>query len=211
MSVFTVSRNAKAAFLDAIEKYIMATVFAFFAYRMIQAYVVTGSSVTLVYMVDQLVVLVFILIRRAPKELSLRVDDWLVGFGGTLFAILISAPSGLPMAPPVVVFGFLTLGFAIHVAAKFALRRSFGVVAANRGVKASGPYRIVRHPMYLGYVVSQIGILLAGPTIQNVVIVSLCWMLFVLRIIAEERVLLRDEDYRKFASRTRYRLIPGVY
>lgn len=211
MSTVINSRLAKAAFLDAIEKYIMAIVFAFFSYRMILAYIITGSPVTLFYMADQLVVLVFILIRRAPKELSLRVDDWLVGLGGTLMPILISPPSGTPFAPFVVVFGLLALGFAIHVSAKFALRRSFGVVAANRGIKASGPYRLVRHPMYLGYVVSQIGILLAGPTLHNILIVGMCWVFFVLRIIAEERVLSRDEVYRDFALRTRYRLVPGVY
>jgi protein-S-isoprenylcysteine O-methyltransferase Ste14 len=162
-------------------------------------------------MADQLVLLVFILIRRAPKELSLRVGDWLVGFGGTLLAILISPPSGTPLVPVFVVIGLLALGFTIHMAAKFALRRSFGIVAANRGIKASGPYRIVRHPMYLGYFVSQIGILLAGPTIQNIFVIGMCWVLMMMRIIAEERVLLRDDVYRDFASRTRYRIVPGVY
>lgn len=211
MSTSSVSRLVRASLLDSLEKYIMAIVFAFFAYRMIIAFFETGSPVTLLYMADQLVVLVFILIRRAPKEMSLRVGDWLVGFGGTLLAILISPPSGTPLVPVILVIGLLALGFTIHVAAKFALRRSFGIVAANRGIKASGPYRIVRHPMYLGYFVSQIGILLAGPTIQNIFVIGMCWVLMMMRIIAEERVLLRDDVYREFASRTRYRLVPGVY
>jgi protein-S-isoprenylcysteine O-methyltransferase Ste14 len=211
MSKTQAPRHASAAFLDSAEKYIMATVFLFFAYRMIHAYLETGWPFTLMYMMDQLVVLVFILVRRAPKELSLRIDDWLVGFGGTLFAILIGAPSGVFLASPVVVGVFLMLGFAIHVSAKLALRRSFGIVAANRGVKASGLYRIVRHPMYLGYIVSQIGILLSGPTLANIVVVGICWILYVMRINAEERLLLKDEIYRDFALRTRYRLVPGVY
>ncbi len=203
--------HASAAFLDSAEKYIMATVFFFFAYRMIHSYVDSGSPVTLIYLIDQLVVLTFILVRRPPKELSLRIDDWILGFAGTLFAILISPPSGAPLAPPIVVTGLLMTGFAVHVSAKFALRRSFGVVAANRGIKATGLYRFVRHPMYLGYVVSQIGILLAGPTLANILIVGICWLLFIKRIDAEERLLLRDEVYRDFALRTRYRIMPGVY
>ncbi len=203
--------HAKAAFLDSAEKYIMATAFFFFAYRMIHSYVETGSPVTVIYLIDQLVVLTFILVRRPPKELSLRIDDWILGFAGTLFAILISPPSGAALAPSIVVNGLLLTGFAVHVSAKLALRRSFGVVAANRGIKATGVYRIVRHPMYLGYFLSQVGILLAGPTLANMLIIGVCWLLFIKRIDAEERLLMRDEVYRDFALRTRYRIMPGVY
>jgi protein-S-isoprenylcysteine O-methyltransferase Ste14 len=197
--------------LDSAEKYIMATVFIFFAYRMIQGFVASGSPVTLIYLIDQIVVLAFILARRPPKELSVRIDDWILGFAGTLLAILIAPPSGAPLAPAFVLNGLLFTGFVIHLSAKLALRRSFGVVAANRGIKATGVYRVVRHPMYLGYCVSQIGILLAGPTLGNALIVASCWVLFILRINAEERLLLRDEVYRGFAERTRYRILPGVY
>lgn len=206
-----IPHNARVTVLDSAEKYIMATVFIFFAYRMIHGYFDSGSIVTLIYLADQLVVLTFILLRRPPKELSVRIDDWILGFSGTLLAILISPPSGAPLAPPIVVTGLLFTGFAIHVSAKFALRRSFGVVAANRGIKATGVYSIVRHPMYLGYCVSQIGVLLAGPTLANALIVASCWVLFIMRINAEERLLLRDEAYRVFAERTRYRIMPGIY
>ena len=56
-------------------------------------------------------------------------------------------------------------GFVLQLSAKLTLRRSFGVVAANRGVKASGPYRLVRHPMYAGYALTHVGFLLAGPNL----------------------------------------------
>ena len=211
MSEARAARLMSASVLDATEKYVLASVFVFFTYRMIHGYVETGSPVTLIYLVDQLVVLAFILIRRPPKDLSLRVDDWFVGFAGTFLAILIGPPGGNAIAAPVVVVALLGIGFLIHLSAKLALRRSFGVVAANRGVKASGPYRLVRHPMYLGYIVSQLGILLAGPTAANVAVVAACWALYVFRIVAEERVLLRDEAYGAFAAKTRFRLLPGIY
>lgn len=211
MSVTSAPRLWRADLLDAAEKYIFAAVFAFFAWRMITAYSETGSLITILYLFDQLAVLAFILLRRPPKELSLRFDDWAVGLAGTLLAVLIGPPSGAMLAPEAVIWAFLLAGFAIHVSAKFALRRSFGVVAANRGVKASGPYRLVRHPMYLGYIISQAGLLLAGPTLANVTIILGCWVLYVGRIIAEERVLSRDPAYRELSSTTRWRLIPGLF
>lgn len=212
MSSFGPTRTASAARLDLLEKYVFAAFFAFFAWRMVEAYAVTGSLVTILYMVDQLVVMVFILLRRPPKELSLRVDDWAVGLAGTLLAVLIGPPDvAAALAPEWVVLTLLMAGFAIHFWAKLELRRSFGVVAANRGVKATGPYRLVRHPMYLGYVVSQVGLLLAGPTLANGVIVGALWILYVGRILAEERLLKRDPDYAALCERTRWRLLPGVF
>lgn len=211
MTVISSPRLVRADILDAAEKYIFAGVFLFFAWRMIHAFADTGAWVTLLYFFDQLAVLAFILLRRPPKELSLRLGDWVAGLAGTLLAVLISPPSGEALVPNGVIFTLMMVGFAIHVSAKLVLRRSFGVVAANRGVKASGPYRIVRHPMYLGYVISQVGVLLAGPTTANVLIVLACWALYVWRIIAEERVLSRDAAYRDLQTTTRWRLIPGVF
>jgi protein-S-isoprenylcysteine O-methyltransferase Ste14 len=205
------SREVRAATLDAVEKYILAVVFVYFAWRMVTAFLQTGSPVTLIYLADQLLVLVFIMIRRPPKDISQRIDDWVVGFAGTLLALLIGPPGPDALVPATIVTALLALGFAVHVAAKLSLRRSFGVVAANRGVKATGPYRVVRHPMYLGYILSQTGLWLAGPTVVNSVVIAGCWTLYVLRIVAEERILMRDDAYASFAARTRYRLVPGIY
>jgi protein-S-isoprenylcysteine O-methyltransferase Ste14 len=102
-------------------------------------------------------------------------------------------------------------GFLLQVAAKLTLRRSFGVVAANRGVKASGPYRLVRHPMYAGYILTQLGFLLAAPVLWNLLVYAVLWSFQVLRIRAEERVLRQDPAYQALAGQVRWRLIPGLY
>lgn len=206
-----VPRQFRADHLDRFEKFAASAVFVFFAYRMVHAYIGTGSMITLIYFFDQLLVLGFILARRASKDISLRLDDWLYGFAGTLLAVLLGPPSGQALVPTAVLPAILLLGTFIHLWAKLTLRRSFGVVAANRGVKAAGPYRIVRHPMYLGYVISQTGFFLAGPTLENTTIIALSWIAYVLRIIAEERLLMQDPAYRSFAATTRYRLVPGLY
>ena len=70
---------------------------------------------------------------------------------------------------------------------------------------------MVRHPMYLGYIISQAGMLLAGPTLANGAVILVCWALFVGRVIAEECILLRDVAYRELCAATRWRLLPGVY
>jgi protein-S-isoprenylcysteine O-methyltransferase Ste14 len=102
-------------------------------------------------------------------------------------------------------------GFVLQLSAKLTLRRSFGVVAANRGVKASGPYRLIRHPMYAGYALTHVGFLLAGPTLWNLAIYGTTLTIAVRRIIAEERVLRLDPVYQSLTTRVRYRLLPFVF
>ncbi|WP_420586655.1 methyltransferase family protein [Ruegeria sp.] len=195
-------------FLDTLEKYLLCVIFSVFAYRMVNGYLETGSSVTLLYLGDQFIVLMFVLFRRRTENISTRVDDWLVGFAGTFLALMFGPTGGDAIVSPVVFNGLLIGGLFVHLNAKLTLRRSFGVVAANRGVKATGVYKIVRHPMYTGYMMSQAGLLLAGPTLNNAIVLCLCWSLFLWRIHAEERILSKDPAYAKLA---RHKLIPGLY
>jgi protein-S-isoprenylcysteine O-methyltransferase Ste14 len=105
----------------------------------------------------------------------------------------------------------LGLGLVISIAAKLQLRRSFGLVAANRGVKTRGVYGLVRHPMYLGYFLSQWGMLLINWSWWNGGLLALWSVLQIARIHAEERVLCEDPAYRGHCERVRHRLVPLVY
>ena len=102
-------------------------------------------------------------------------------------------------------------GLAISIAAKLFLNRSFGIVAANRGVKSGGPYRLVRHPMYLGYITTQVGFLIDNFTLLNALLYAGSWTLQILRIREEEGILAKDDIYAAYSQRVRWRLLPGVY
>ncbi|MHB2169160.1 methyltransferase family protein [Alsobacter sp. R-9] len=197
--------------LDAAEKWVTVLLFGLLAYRMLSSYLEDGSAFNLIYLADQLLVLVFVAIRRSTDAISVRPRDWLAGAAGTFLPLLMGPAGPHPLAPGPVVLGFMLTGLSFHLWAKLSLRRSFGLVAANRGVKVEGPYRIVRHPMYAGYVLTHIGFLLAGPTLNNVVVVAAAWIVMVFRIEAEEAMLKDDPAYAALMGRTRYRLIPGLY
>jgi protein-S-isoprenylcysteine O-methyltransferase Ste14 len=49
------------------------------------------------------------------------------------------------------------LGITISIFGLISLKRSFGLVAANRGIVSSGLYQLVRHPLYSSYELSIIG------------------------------------------------------
>jgi protein-S-isoprenylcysteine O-methyltransferase Ste14 len=77
---------------------------------------------------------------------------------------------------------------------------------------SSGPYRIVRHPGYLGMLFACPASVLALGSWLALVPALLYAVLIVRRAAIEDRYLQAELDgYAQFASRVRYRLIPGVW
>jgi protein-S-isoprenylcysteine O-methyltransferase Ste14 len=171
----------------------------------------TGEPTGLAFATQELVLAGCFLTRRRPFNVSNRPTDWVAAVVGT-FGVLLVRPHG----HEVLGLGRLWLGVQL-VAAIGAivcivrLGRSFGIVAANRGVCANGPFRFVRHPMYACYLLGQVGYLLGALSVFNAVIIVVALGGQLVRIAAEERVLRIDEDYRAYCRQVSYRLIPGIY
>jgi protein-S-isoprenylcysteine O-methyltransferase Ste14 len=91
------------------------------------------------------------------------------------------------------------------------LGRSFGLVAANRGIKTSGLYRMVRHPAYAGYLLGYAGYVLCYPTTANALIAVATLVALNARAIVEERFLRHDPSYCDYLNGTRWRFVPYVY
>ena len=87
-------------------------------------------------------------------------------------------------------------------------------IQAERGhrVITTGPYALVRHPMYVGVMLLFAGTPLVLGSLWTFVPVGLTVLLLIVRTVLEERLLLRNlPGYEEYAQRTRYRLIPGVW
>jgi protein-S-isoprenylcysteine O-methyltransferase Ste14 len=197
--------------LDLVEKALVASFMAFLALRLVPQAMASLAAPILLLLASESVVVLFILLRRPTRDISRRPADWALGLAGTLLPLTAIAPQGTPIAPIALCVGLMGAGFLLQLWAKLTLRRSFGVVAANRGVKASGPYRLVRHPMYAGYALTHVGFLLSGPALWNLAVYGVTLTIAIRRILAEERVLMEDPAYRALAEKCRYRLVPGVF
>lgn len=197
--------------LDLVEKFLVAAFMAVLASRLVPEVVAHPLSTSLLLLVSEGVVVLFILLRRPTQDISRRGGDWFVGLAGTLLPLMAIAPRGAPVAPIALCLLIMVAGFLLQLSAKLTLRRSFGVVAANRGVKASGPYRLVRHPMYAGYALTHVGFLLSGPTWWNAAVYGTTLAIAIRRILAEERVLGADPTYQALSEKVRHRLLPGLF
>jgi protein-S-isoprenylcysteine O-methyltransferase Ste14 len=87
-------------------------------------------------------------------------------------------------------------------------------IQIDRGhtVATSGPYRYIRHPGYVGYTVSFLGMSLALGSLWAIIPAGLIACLLVVRTALEDRTL-QDElpGYKDYAQRVRYRLLPGIW
>jgi protein-S-isoprenylcysteine O-methyltransferase Ste14 len=105
----------------------------------------------------------------------------------------------------------VTLAAGLSFLSLLTIRRRFGVRPALRGLVTSGPYRFVRHPMYLSYVLGDIGYNLEEWNFVNLLLVLIGWASLLYRIHAEERVISQDAAWPGYVADVRYRLVPGLW
>jgi protein-S-isoprenylcysteine O-methyltransferase Ste14 len=196
--------------IDLVERLLVLSLFGLLSWRMLLSFLADGNLVSLLVLLSEGMVALFIIIRAPTQIVSFRPYDWFLAVAATV-APSLAAPGGAPLLPEVVAIALIWSGFVIQTSAKLTLRRSFGIVAANRGVRTGGPYRLVRHPMYAGYMLAHAGFLLYNPTLWNLGLYLFAETFQVMRLLAEERLLAGDPDYRRFAAQVRYRLVPGLF
>jgi protein-S-isoprenylcysteine O-methyltransferase Ste14 len=86
------------------------------------------------------------------------------------------------------------------------------VVEKSQRVISSGPYAIICHPMYLGYLMMMLAMPVALGSMAGVPIFSLYIPLIIARILNEEKILARDlPGYAEYRQRIQYRLLPGIW
>jgi protein-S-isoprenylcysteine O-methyltransferase Ste14 len=152
-----------------------------------------------------------LLIARAPLVASGSPAALVLSLPGVAvagLAVRLAAPLEAWPPPAVVLFA---AGGALAASSFLLLGRSFAVLPALRGVVTAGPYRLVRHPAYLGELLMVLACPLARPWWGTAVAASAALPLVLLRIHLEERLLSRDPRFGEYAARTRFRLLPGVW
>ena len=135
---------------------------------------------------------------------------WLTGFATFGPSLVIPMAMGW-RAPAFLTVAVSSIGLLIVVAGKLSIGRSFGLTPANRGIVSIGMYRIVRHPIYLGYLITHIGFLLANPAGWNLFALVSADVALMFRAVREEQTLMQDPAYRAYAERVRWRVVPGVF
>jgi protein-S-isoprenylcysteine O-methyltransferase Ste14 len=197
--------------VDALERLLVVALYGGLAVQLLANLSTANRLASLLLLPSEGLVVFFVLIRRRTSNFSTLPGEWVLALMATSAPLLARPGDGTSWLTPVF-GGFLMLfGMLIQVHAKIALGRSFGLIPAHRGLKKGGPYHFVRHPMYLGYLVGHVAFLLMNPTLWNAACYALACSLQVPRLLAEERLLSQDPQYRSYQQKVRYRLLPGLF
>jgi protein-S-isoprenylcysteine O-methyltransferase Ste14 len=153
-------------------------------------------------------------VRLPQRGTDHRLAVIFIAFSGTFAAIGASfLPGGTRREGLVLVADVLaTAGLAYTVWGLAYLRRSFSIIPEARRLVTGGPYRLSRHPVYLGEIATAIGVNLATAGLLSVVAIVYFIVCELLRIRWEERILARTfpNEYPEYA-RSVPRYIPNPF
>ncbi len=165
------------------------------------------SIMTLMFFNGLLVYL--LLTRNKPKDVSFAWQDLVATFLGTFFMLSARGVVGAPEILPLQVIGFAGLLFSII--GLITLRKSFGLLPADRGVVQHGVYRIVRHPIYAGYLVNYTCFLAQNYSEWNAFVFVVFVFFECYRLVREEKLLGRNPEYVTYTQTTKWRICPKIW
>jgi protein-S-isoprenylcysteine O-methyltransferase Ste14 len=156
------------------------------------------------------VLIIAFTIRQDPVDRSRGIKEIVVPLIGSAlpFVLLRTEPSfriagnrGVLTA----IFVWMTFATGLTTWGMWTLRRSFSITVEARELVIIGPYRWVRHPVYLGEMLSAAAVLVWRWSLLNLAVFALFTAIQLLRSRWEETKLLNSfPAYRKFAARSRW-------
>ncbi|MGD0191488.1 MAG: isoprenylcysteine carboxylmethyltransferase family protein [Rhizomicrobium sp.] len=172
---------------------------------------IARDASTIVYFALIIALVVF---RRVPVERSAGLLPRVIAFVSVAMAI--ARPKYLALEHlPAFVEAFTVIltvcGTIASIVVLIWLGRGFSIMPEARTLVTDGPYRIVRHPLYIAEEIGNIGIMLQYTQPWSLLLEVINVSLQLWRMSFEERVLTQAfPGYSDYAARTS-RIIPGIY
>ncbi|CAN0620756.1 Isoprenylcysteine carboxyl methyltransferase [Burkholderia multivorans] len=202
----------RAFVAELLPRVFAASALSYFAYAALLQWRMHPARITLIVTVLAASLTVGLsLFARVPTRRDWSLASLVLSLGGTYYFLLFQLNVTERLAPDPVAASVQLAGLVWQIYAKLSLRGAFGILPAHRGIVSRGAYRFVRHPIYLGYLIVDVGFLVANFSVQNVAAIALQLLLQAGRIHREERILSDDAAYRTYRETVRHRVIPGVF
>jgi len=143
-----------------------------------------------------------------------------IGLLGILAMLVVSVLDhrfGWSFVPPLLsIVGDVLVALGLYMNVIVFKENSFGGSTVEtfeaQKVISTGPYAIVRHPMYAGVLVMMIGIPLALGSLWGLLVLAIISPGLIWRIVDEEKLLKKDlPGYSQYMQKVRYRLVPYLW
>ena len=205
------ARFASGVVSDLVARAIVITLFSLMSANLFSDYLRTGHVTGLMLLVSEALVVVLTIIRRRTSLVDRSAEGVIATAVSLAGPPLVRAYGDSHLLPDAATAIVSAAGVMIVIVGKMALGRSFGIAPANRGVVIRGPYLLVRHPIYAGYLLTHAAFLVAHPTPWNAAVLLVADTALVVRALIEERMLGTDVKYQSYCRRVGWHLVPGVF
>jgi len=156
---------------------------------------------------------ILFLIRIEPIRKASGIMPRVAAIGGTfcLYFMTLFPRANLSVIWTLIAAMISIVGKALSIFTLAHLGRSFSLMAEARRLVTTGPYRFVRHPLYLFETIASLGILLQFLSVYAV-LVFLGYMLIQLQRMKNEEAILEKAfpEYKEYRAKTA-RVIPPIY
>ena len=154
-----------------------------------------------------------VLLRTRPSGKASGLEPRISALAGSfmVYGMLLFPRYDLSLSGEIVSTLLTTIGSVGAVIALSQLGRSFSIMAESRQLVTTGPYRLVRHPLYLAEEIATVGVFMQFASIYTALFL-LVHIAFQLRRVRNEELVLttRFPEYAAYRQTTA-RLIPGIY
>jgi protein-S-isoprenylcysteine O-methyltransferase Ste14 len=188
----------------------LSALFMLLAVRIGRDFLETGHLTGLLLLVSELLVVALTVVRRRATIVDRSLGARIIATV-SIVGIPFIRPTGGGLAPDLVTAAVSAAGLAIVITGKLTLGGCFGLMPAHRGIVCRGIYRVLRHPIYAGYLVTHAAFLVAHPTVWNLVLFLVSDTALLVRSMYEERTLAKDPEYAEYMTRVRWRVAPGIF
>jgi protein-S-isoprenylcysteine O-methyltransferase Ste14 len=174
----------------------------------------TLTALDWIYVLQHVIVLGVALTRRPPRAQDLSwpattacIVAYAYPYAQIISLRIVPGASAWPQLGHILV----VVAEGMSLASLLTLGRWFGIRPALRGLAQTGPYGLVRHPLYLAYLIADIGINCVEWNGGTVLLTAVGWTSLLYRIRAEERILAQDPGWATYVRTVRFRLLPGLW
>lgn len=204
---------AKSIGLQLVLRAIALVFLGVFLYRVYESYQFTHNiNLNIILLaIGEIITVGIVLFARLAKEARL---DFLTATStvvASFYFLFLSLDGGVGVVPVLISTAIQIIGVAWQIYAKLCLGLSFGLLPANRGIVTHGAYKVVRHPIYFGYLINHIGFLLSAFSAWNFLLYAVLYFFQGIRIWQEEKLLKQDPAYALYMTQTKYRILPFVF
>jgi len=159
------------------------------------------------------VLVVLFIVRRTPQRTAAGFYPRFIAVAGTFLGIglLLLPPQELSFSIYLTSLVLVAGGTSLAIYTALVLGRSISIVPEARRLVTSGPYALIRHPLYLAEFFALLGVAMQYLFPWALLLLALQCVFQLLRMKNEEQVLVQTfPEYKDYMRRTA-RLVPGLY